>query len=132
MQKNVNGVLLIFMVVLFVVSIFIIINTVRLTVSMRRKEISVMRYVGASGTYVTMPFVFEGIIMGAVSVIAAFLVQWIVYARIAASITKNYMMITVLPFSHFVGPLFLIFALTGILAGVAGSLISVWIYVREG
>lgn len=132
LQKNVNGVLLIFMVVLFVVSIFIIINTVRLTVSMRRKEISVMRYVGASGTYVTMPFVFEGIIMGVVSVIAAFFVQWIVYARIAASITKNYMMISVLPFSHFIGPLLLIFALTGILAGVAGSLISVWIYVREG
>lgn len=131
LRQAVSGALLIFMAVLFVVGIFIIINTVRLTVSMRSKEISVMRYVGAKGIYVTLPFVFEGVIMGLIATAIAFLIQWIVYSNICNSIVSAHNMINVLPFSQFAWLLLLAFVLIGTIAGVIGSLISVAIYVKE-
>ena len=69
-----NGVLLVFtwfLVILFVVSLFVIINTVKLSVFSRRNEISIMRYVGATGWFITLPFLIEGIIIGLVSSVAA-------------------------------------------------------------
>ena len=131
LRQAVSGALLIFMVVLFVVGIFIIINTVRLTVSMRSKEISVMRYVGARGMYVTLPFVFEGAIMGAVATVLAFLLQWIIYGNICRAIVSDYELIHILPFGDFAWVLLLAFAAIGIVAGIIGSLISVAIYIKE-
>lgn len=131
LRQAVSGALLIFMAVLFVVGIFIIINTVRLTVSMRSKEISVMRYVGAKGIYVTLPFVFEGVIMGLIATVIAFIIQWIVYSNICKAIVSAHNMINVLPFSQFAGLLLLAFVLIGTIAGVIGSLISVAIYIKE-
>jgi cell division transport system permease protein len=119
------------MAVLFVVGIFIIINTVRLTVSMRSKEISVMRYVGAKGIYVTLPFVFEGIIMGLIATIIAYVIQWVVYSNICKAIASAHNMISALPFSQFAWLLLAAFALIGTVAGVIGSLISVAIYIKE-
>jgi cell division transport system permease protein len=131
LRQAVSGALLIFMAVLFVVGIFIIINTVRLTVSMRSKEISVMRYVGARGMYVTLPFVFEGAIMGAVATVLAFILQWIIYGNICRAIVSDYELIQILPFSDFALMMLLAFAAIGIIAGIIGSLISVAIYIKE-
>lgn len=131
LRQAVSGALLIFMAVLFVVGIFIIINTVRLTVSMRSKEISVMRYVGARGMYVTLPFVFEGAIMGAVATVLAFVLQWIIYGNICRAIVSDYELIQILPFSDFALMMLLAFAAIGIIAGIIGSLISVAIYIKE-
>lgn len=131
LRQAVSGALLIFMAVLFVVGIFIIINTVRLTVSMRSKEISVMRYVGAKGIYVTLPFVFEGVIMGLIATVIAYVIQWIVYSNICRAIVAAHNMINVLPFSQFAWILLLAFVLIGTVAGIIGSLISVAIYIKE-
>ena len=131
LRQAVSGALLIFMTVLFVVGIFIIINTVRLTVSMRSKEISVMRYVGAKGIYVTLPFVFEGVIMGLIATVIAYVIQWIVYSNICRAIVAAHNMINVLPFSQFAWILLLAFVLIGTVAGIIGSLISVAIYIKE-
>jgi len=131
LRQAVSGALLIFMAVLFVVGIFIIINTVRLTVSMRSKEISVMRYVGAKGIYVTLPFVFEGVIMGLVATVIAYVIQFVVYSNICKAIISAHNMISALPFSRFAWILLLAFTLIGVIAGVIGSLISVAIYIKE-
>ena len=131
LRQAVSGALLIFMAVLFVVGIFIIINTVRLTVSMRSKEISVMRYVGAKGIYVTLPFVFEGVIMGLVATVIAYLIQFVIYSNISKAIVSAHNMISVLPFSDFAWMLLLAFVLIGTIAGMIGSLISVAIYIKE-
>ncbi len=131
LRQAVSGALLIFMAVLFVVGIFIIINTVRLTVSMRSKEISVMRYVGAKGIYVTLPFVFEGVIMGLVATVIAYLIQFVIYSNISKAIVSAHNMISVLPFSDFAWMMLLAFVLIGTIAGMIGSLISVAIYIKE-
>ena len=131
LRQAVSGALLTFMAVLFVVGIFIIINTVRLTVSMRSKEISVMRYVGAKGMYVTLPFVFEGAIMGIVATVIAFLFQWVIYRNICRAIVSDYELISILPFSRFAVMMLVAFGAISIVAGIIGSLISVAIYIKE-
>ena len=73
LRDGVRNVLLGFMAILFVVSMFIIVNTIRIAVFTRQKEIAVMRYVGATNGYIITPFVFEGIFMGLIAGILAFL-----------------------------------------------------------
>ena len=55
------------LVILVFISIFIITNTIKLTVHARRKEISIMKYVGATNSFIRWPFIVEGIIIGVVS-----------------------------------------------------------------
>ena len=61
-------------VILLAVSFLIISNTIRVTVFNRRKEINIMKYVGASDTFIQFPFIVEGIIIGLIAGIMAFLV----------------------------------------------------------
>ncbi|MCL2857481.1 MAG: permease-like cell division protein FtsX [Oscillospiraceae bacterium] len=60
--------------ILIVVSLVIITNNIKLTVFARRKEISIMKYVGATDAFIRMPFLVEGVIIGLSSAIIAFLV----------------------------------------------------------
>ena len=59
--KIVTGVIL---VLLIIISVFIIANTIKLTVHSRRKEISIMKYVGATNGFIRWPFIVEGMIIG--------------------------------------------------------------------
>ena len=60
------------LVILFVVSMVVISNTIRLTVFARRREISIMKYVGATNGFIRFPFIVEGIIIGTVSALITF------------------------------------------------------------
>ena len=62
--KIVTGVILI---LLIIISVFIIANTIKLTVHARRKEISIMKYVGATNGFIRWPFIVEGMIIGVVA-----------------------------------------------------------------
>ena len=62
--RIITGVIL---VILIIISIFIISNTIKLTVHARRKEISIMKYVGATNSFIRWPFIVEGIIIGIIS-----------------------------------------------------------------
>lgn len=65
------------MLLLGIVSIFIIANTIKLAVFARRKEINVMKFVGATNWFIRWPFVFEGIIIGVTGAVIAFgLISW--------------------------------------------------------
>lgn len=65
------------MIILGVVSVFIIANTIKLAVYSRRKEINVMKFVGATNWFIRWPFVFEGIIIGIIGALIAFgLISW--------------------------------------------------------
>lgn len=59
---------------LTLVTIFLIVNTIKLTIFSRKREISIMRLVGASNTRIKLPFVFEGIILGAIGSIIPILI----------------------------------------------------------
>ena len=119
-----------FLVILFIVSLFVIINTIKLAVFARIKEISIMRYVGATKAFIAIPFIFEGILIGVISSGIAYFVEWYVYSYATKSIVSNYSLITVVPFSSINGTLFISFLIVGVFAGIVGSVISLGKYLK--
>ena len=129
-----SGIMLVFigfLIVLTVVSVFIIVNTVKLSVFSRRSEISIMRYVGATAWFITLPFVFEGIIIGIFASIAAYFIEWYVYSYIEALVVTDFQMISILSFSSINITVLLGFIAIGVLTGVIGSFISLVKYLKE-
>ncbi|MBQ8747802.1 MAG: permease-like cell division protein FtsX [Clostridia bacterium] len=128
-----NGVLLVFtwfLVILFVVSLFVIINTVKLSVFSRRNEISIMRYVGATGWFITLPFLIEGIIIGLVSSVAAYFAELYFYQYIQRIVLSDLDMITLIPAESLQMPLLWAFLAIGVISGVIGSAISLGKYLK--
>ncbi|MBQ8380638.1 MAG: permease-like cell division protein FtsX [Clostridia bacterium] len=123
-----SGVVMIFswfMVILFIVSIFVIINTIKLTVANRSEEISIMRYLGATKWFISLPFQLEGAIIGVFSGLLAFFVQWYVYGYIHKMVAADLSMIEIVPFSKIGVLIFFGCIITGVLTGLIGSMISI-------
>lgn len=77
--KGVRFVTLGILAILVIISIFIITNTIKLTVHARRKEISIMKYVGATNSFIRWPFIVEGIIIGIVAALITIFVVGLLY-----------------------------------------------------
>ena len=77
--KGIRYVTLGILVILVIISIFIITNTIKLTVHARRKEISIMKYVGATNSFIRWPFIVEGIIIGIIAALITILVVGLLY-----------------------------------------------------
>lgn len=69
-------------VALIFISIFLISNTIKLSISSRKKEIEIMKYVGATNSYITGPYVFEGIFIGLIAAVLAITVVKFGYSYI--------------------------------------------------
>ena len=113
--------------ILFVVSVFIISNTIKLTTFDRREEIAIMRMVGATNGFIRWPFVYEGFMLGLLGAVIAFLLQWALYAAVARGVDSNdtLQLIQIIPFSELWVPVAVVFAAAGILIGVGGSLSAI-------
>ena len=113
--------------ILFVVSVFIISNTIKLTTFDRREEIAIMRMVGATNGFIRWPFVYEGFMLGLLGAVIAFFLQWALYAAVARGVDSNdtLQLIRVLTFSELWAPVAAVFALAGIIIGVGGSLSAI-------
>ena len=129
-----NGIMLVFvwfLAILFVVSVFIIINTIKLSVFSRRKEISIMRYIGATNWFITLPFIFEGIFIGLASGIGSFFILKFGYSAIVSGAASDIQMISFMNFSE-ISTIVLLGALgIGIVTGVLGGLISLGKYLKD-
>jgi len=114
-------------VILFVVSVFIISNTIKLTTFDRREEIAIMRMVGATNGFIRWPFVYEGFLLGIASAVAAFALQWVLYSAVLKGVTANdtLQLLRVLPFEELWKPVAATFAGAGIVMGVGGSLAAI-------
>lgn len=117
-----------FLVILFLVSIFVIINTVKLAVFSRREEISIMRYIGASRWFIFTPFILEGILIGIVSSIIAFFIEGYIYSYVEKMITIS--IIEILPYNDMSQMVLVGFIGIGILTGIVGSSISLRRYIE--
>ena len=119
------------MIVLLIVAIVIISNTVKLTVFNRRKEINIMKYIGATDRFIRVPFVLEGLIIGFLGAVFAFLVVfWGYFAllKYMNGLSFNiFKLVGLWEVAPIVGILFLIF---GCLIGVSGSAISMRKYLH--
>ena len=79
----------ILLVILVMVSIFIISNTIKLTVYSRRKEISIMKYVGATNNFIRWPFIVEGILIGIIAGLISILVVGFAYNLILQQLIQT-------------------------------------------
>lgn len=119
--------------VLFAISLFIISNTIKLTVYSRRLEISIMKSVGATNSFVRLPFVVEGMILGVVSGVVSLGVVWGVYEFAVNQFKELFDSIglTALSFADYAGVILLAFLGIGIVSGVGGSLITMSKYLNK-
>ncbi len=87
--KIVTGVILILLVI---ISVFIIANTIKLTVHARRKEISIMKYVGATNGFIRWPFIVEGMIIGVFASAISIAIVGVAYSFIAEKMVSSQFM----------------------------------------
>ena len=126
--RNIAGaVAVILVVILLAVSLFIIANTIKLATFNRREEIAIMKMCGATNSFVRWPFVFEGLILGLVGAVVAFLLEWGVYALVGSAISTSdtIQLITVLPFAPMALKVLGVFVLTGFVIGAGGSVFAI-------
>ncbi len=126
-RNIIGGVALILIVVLFVISVFIISNTIRLATFARRDEIAIMKMVGATNWFIRWPFIYEGLILGLVGAVIAFFCQWGVYHFIGNAVTSSdaLSLFTVIPFENMALTVGEIFLGAGLLVGIGGSLLTI-------
>ena len=126
--RNVATVVCVAMIaILFIVSVFIISNTIKLTTFDRRDEIAIMKMVGATNGFIRWPFVYEGFMLGLTGAILAFLLQWGLYEAIAQGVADNdtLQLLSIVPFQQLWKPVGGVFLGAGILVGVGGSLSAI-------
>ena len=105
-------------------TLFIISNTIRLTVFARRKEIAIMKYVGATDWFIRWPFLLEGIVLGFVGGIIAALVLRSFYAAMAVKIYDTLAFFPLMPQYPFMNYVAIAIILSGMAIGAIGSTIS--------
>ena len=116
--------------VLFVISLFIIMNSTRLGLHSRREEIQIMRYVGATNSFVRAPFVIEGVVIGLVSAAIALGIEYYLYTQVISGVIRQYQAIVIAPFTNYLVVLSVAFAAIGVFAGLFGSVISIRKYLK--
>ena len=108
----------------------IISNTIRATVFARRTEVGIMRHVGATNSFIRIPFLIEGIILGLISAIIAYFVIRFAYNNVIGVLFENASPFlqsleeSIVPFQTISGRLFGYFAAAGVALGALGTLIS--------
>jgi len=126
--RNVAGIVCaVLIAVLFLVSVFIIANTIKLTTFDRRDEIAIMKMVGATNGFISWPFVYEGFLLGLFSAVIGFFLQWGLYELVARSVESNATinLISIVPFMDMWQYVAVVFAGAGMLIGVGGSLSAI-------
>ena len=119
--------------ILFFVSLFIVSNTIRITIYNRRLEISIMKAVGATNAFIRWPFMVEGILLGIFSAILALGIQYGVYSVASIWLGNILDMLggEVVNFLDYVWIIFGIFVFIGVIIGAFGSIISLNKYLKE-
>ena len=113
--------------ILFVVSVFIISNTIKLTTFDRREEIAIMRMVGATNGFIRWPFLYEGFLFGLLGAALAFGLQWLLYEGVSKGVVNNdtFQLLRIIPFREMWKPVAAVFAAAGMFIGVGGSLSAI-------
>lgn len=104
------------------VSIFLIMNTIKLAVYSRRREVGIMKFVGATDWFIRWPFVIEGMIIGAVGSLLATVILYFIYRGIFGFIASNLLIANLVPVSFVLTTLLGGFLLGGIVVGAIGSI----------
>lgn len=116
---------------LFLVSLFIISNTIRITMFSRKLEISIMKAVGATNWFIRWPFMIEGVAIGIISGLVSFGVLAGLYSGLTTILNSLLKSFNAVSFWNYAGYILLIFTAIGIFTGSFGSVISMGRYLKE-
>ncbi len=122
-------------VVLLIISVFIISNTIKLTVFARRREINIMKFIGATDWFIRWPFIIEGVIIGLLGAVVAFIISGIGYHALEGRfnydlLSLNMSLFKMLKINDVWYQLVLYYSVIGIVVGAMGSLLSLRRYLR--
>ena len=132
--KNIKNIVMLILVwflgVMFIIAVFIILNTVKLSVHSRKSEIIIMRYIGATNFFIVFPFLLEGVIIGLVSALITYFSQSYLYNSIVIALIKRNAGLEFIPFTD-VNIIFCVgFIVVGVFCGLLGSGISTRRYLK--
>ncbi len=117
-------------VLLILATLFVISNTVRLTILARSEEVAIMRLVGATNWFIRWPFLFEGVFLGLAGAVLASLGAWQGYSWAVGGIYTNIPFIPVVPVYPLVWRMGLLTAVLGVFIGGLGSALSLRRFLR--
>lgn len=115
---------------LLIVSLFIIANTIKLTVYNRRLEIYIMKSVGATNGFIRVPFIIEGMVLGLLSGVLSYGIIYYVYRKVTEMFQFN-SMFGLVSFSKIWWMMLTGFLVAGTLIGIFGSAISMGKYLKD-
>jgi len=124
---------LVVIAILVFLSIFIIGNTIKLTVAARKREINIMKYVGATNWFIRWPFFIEGMVLGLLGAILSLAIVYFGYSYIYNAISNQiYMLLTtyIVPMNAIIKDMMVIFAVLGMGIGALGSILSMRKYLK--
>ncbi len=132
-RKAVTAVSIGLVAMLFLVALFIIANTIRITMFSRKLEINIMKAVGATNGFIRWPFFVEGILIGIIASLLSLGVLWGLYALAESSFAEilTGLNFSLVPFLSYALQIFGVFLLIGVCTGGIGSMISMNKYLKE-
>lgn len=121
-------------ILLLMVSVFLISTAVAMGIRVRRDEISIMQYIGATDSFIKIPFVIEGMVIGMVGAAIPLVIHWFLYGRLVSFVLHHFSMLsqwlTFLEPSEEFRTLVPLSLLVGVGIGLAGSVLSVQKHLR--
>jgi len=128
-SKWIQAISIVLFVILFIVTIFIISNTIKLTIYARRKEISIMKYIGATDWFIRWPFIVEGMLIGVMGAVTAFILTGYVYRGLEDRVNAELAyigseLIRLATIGEIGMYMMLFYSALGILVGALGSMVS--------
>ena len=130
-NKFVSSVGLVLSLLLALIALFIVTNTIRLTMHSRKQEISIMKAVGATNTFIRIPFIVEGIVIGVFSSLVASFSLNFFYKFVIESIRNNVSFFYSTGFNNLIFYLLFYFTLAGVAFGVLGGGLSIRKYLSK-
>ena len=133
LAKGIKIVTWVILILLIIISTAIISNTIKLTVHARRKEISIMKYVGATNSFIRAPFMIEGVIIGIMSSAISLGIVGALYnwgtIKMAQSETIQKIGVNMLQFKDLFSSILIVYIILGVGIGIIGSRISMRKYL---
>jgi len=131
-MRFISGIMI---MILLIISVFIISNTIKITVFARRREINIMKFIGATDWFIRWPFVVEGVIIGILGAIIALILSGIGYNALEGRFNQdllslNLMFFKMLKISDVLAQLMLYYLVIGFVVGAVGSFLSIRRYLR--
>lgn len=133
LQKSITAICLVIVAVLIVVSLFIIANTIRITMVSRKIDIQVMKSVGATNVFICWPFMIEGIIIGLISGVIALALTYVFQLTEGDALSSLFGLFgsTTISVSDILPILIVGYILAGALLGSFGSVVSIRKYLKK-